>query len=318
MLDDNEKNWINNLNYKIQLRNYRFLKNFTHKVSPYSFLDDRFFLQYKFLQLFGKKIKLGNPKSFNEKLQWLKLFDRNPLYTQLVDKFSVRAYVRKKIGDMYLNELLDVYISVKDIKWNELPNQFVMKTTHGCGQNIICYNKKDLNTKQAIINLSHWLGENNYERSREWPYKNVEPRIICEKYIPWDPKLGLIDYKVYCFNGKPTFIDVHYGRYTVHKSIFYNTKWVRQSFGLIPKETELDFLKPRKLPEMLSIAQSLSEGIPFCRIDLYYVDEKIYFGEVTFFPGGGFLPFHPFKYNKVIGELIELPERKLRLILCNL
>jgi len=290
--------------------NYR--QQISHNIAPLSWWDDRFYIEYKYYQIFEKMPNFSSPKSFNEKLQWIKLFDRNPLYTKLVDKYLVRKYVKDKIGGSYLNQLLGVYQSVEEINWNSLPNQFVLKTTHGCGQNIIGHNKAKLNIEQAKKDLSRWLTLNNYEKSREWPYKNVKARIICEEYIPWDRNLGLLDYKVYCFGGNPTYIDVHYGRYTEHKSIFYDTDWTRQPFGLIPKETEIDFLKPRKLSEMVEIAKELSKDIPFCRIDLYYVSEKIYFGEVTFFPGGGFLPFQPQEYNTTIGNMIELPHEKLR------
>jgi len=308
---------INNVLKHPKIYNFRggFLYNrqyLFHKIAPYTWLDDKFFIEYKFFQLFGETINWKNPKSFNEKLQWIKLFDRNPFYSQLVDKFKVRNFVANKIGQSYLNDLLGIYDYAEDIHWESLPQQFILKTTHGCGYNVIGHNKNKLRFPEVKEKLSKWLNTNYYEKSREWPYKNIKPKIICEKYIPWDPQLGLLDYKIYCFNGQPTFIDVHYGRYTEHKSIFYDTNWKRQPFGLIPKETELSFTKPNRLGEMLEIAQELSKGIPYCRIDLYYVSDKIYFGEITFFPGGGFLPFHPLKYNQDIGNLIVLPDKKIK------
>lgn len=281
----------------------------SHRLAPYSLLDDRYYVEYKFFQALGYRLNLTNPRTFCEKLQWLKLYDREPLYPKLVDKYLVRDYVSAKIGDQYLNELHGVFENNDAIDWNSLPHQFVLKTTHGSGKNIICHDKSKLTPGEVKQKFNHWLGQNYYTRSREWMYKNIKPRIVWENYIPWDPMLGLLDYKVYCFNGEPRYIDVHYGRFTDHKSIFYDTNWIQQPFGLIHKELELDFLKPRKLSEMLDISQKLSEGIPYCRIDLYYVDEKITFGEITFFPGGGNKDFWPMEYNYILGDMIQLPKK---------
>jgi len=296
------------------LRRIIFLKlrsEFISKISPFSILDDKYFLEYQFFKFMGYKLDFKNPKSFHEKLQWIKLYYRNPLYTKLADKFGVRSYVEEKVGSSILTNLFGVYENPMDIEWNELPNRFVIKTTHGCGWNIICKDKNKLDPEKATQRLSEWLNLNYYaiEVSREWQYKNIPPKIIIEEYLEGDEKYGLLDYKFWCFGGDPAFIDVDFDRFTEHKIGLFNKNWEVLNWSISKWSSDVMLEKPKHLEDMLNIAKKLSEGIPFCRVDLYYFNQTIYFGEITLCPGGGFEKFSSHEVDVFYGEQMELPPK---------
>jgi len=280
-----------------------------HKLAPYSFLDDKAFLQYKFLQKIGFSLNLKRPMSFNEKLNWMKLYDRNPFYTLIVDKYLVRDYISQKIGEDYLTPLLGVYDSPEEIDWETLPCKFVLKVNNGCKFNILCYDKSVLDIPAAMEKMSTWLMDNGYFHAREWPYKNVQTKIICEAYLEGDPDWGLLDYKFFCFNGEPVYVAVDFDRFTYHTQFFYDMEWQRQPFVQGLPTAERDAPKPQNFDEMVSLARKLSEGFPFLRVDLYNFAGKVYFGELTLHPAADFKMITPVKYEWLLGEMVTLPAK---------
>lgn len=288
----------------LQLR-YRIV----HKLAPYSFWDDKAYITFKYLAKFGYRINLKHPQTFNDKLNWLKLYDRNPLYTQLSDKYKVRDYVAQIAGPQYLNNLIAVYNTPQEIDWGSLPNRFVLKVNHGCKFNILCKDKAKLDLPLAINKLERWLPDNGYYHAREWPYKDIQPRILCQEYLYGDPDWGLMDYKFFCFNGEPAYIAVDFDRFTYHTQFFYDLGWKRQPFVQGFPTPERDAPRPPELDEMLHLARKLSAGIPFCRVDLYDFNHTVLFGEITFYPHGGFQKILPAKYELELGKLIKLPNK---------
>lgn len=263
-----------------------------------------------------EKLNLKNPKTFSEKLQWLKLYNRKPEYTKMVDKYAVKKYVADIIGEEYVIPTLGVWNRPEDIEWDKLPNQFVLKTTHGGGNTgvVICKDKMCFNKQQAIDKLNASLKIDLYKVWREWPYKNVLRRIIAEKYIETTPdKTDLPDYKWYCFNGEPKYCQVIQGRSLKESIDFFDTEWNHQDFvGLNGLKSNVENakimpLKPQNLMKQIEIAASLSKNIPFSRIDLYENNNQVLFGEITFYPLSGMGHFRPNDYDLKLGELIQLP-----------
>lgn len=283
------------------------------KLESWNLLDwvpDRLYLREYFFCRMGKKLNLKHPKTFNEKLQWLKLYDRKPVYTVMVDKYEAKRYVAEKIGDEYIIPVVGgPWNSVDEIDFNSLPNRFVLKCTHDSGGLVVCKDKNGLNVDNAKAVLSHSMENNYYLHGREWPYKNVARKIFAERYME-DQNGQMIDYKFYCFNGKPAFLYVSKGMEDHHTAqvSFVTLDWKMADFGR-SDYAPLDVLppKPHKFDEMIDIAKTLSKDIPFLRVDLYEIDDKIYFGELTFSPCGGFMPFEPRKADEEVGRLLELP-----------
>ena len=274
-----------------------------------NWMPDKAYLKLMFRVRTGKKLNLKNPTTFNEKLQWIKLYDRNPEYCNMVDKHEVKKYVAEIIGRQYIIPTLGVWNKFDDIDFDLLPNQFVLKCTHDSGGLVICRDKSKLDLEAACAKIKKSLATNYYLHGREWPYKSLNPRIIAEKYMVDDSGTELRDYKVMCFNGKPRLIQYHMGRYKYHTQDFYDTEWnkLEISQGCPLSEEELD--KPIFLEEMLELSEKLSVGIPHVRIDWYYVQGQLYFGEITFFDASGFDEFEPEKWNKIIGGWCTLPQK---------
>lgn len=270
--------------------------------NKYILFLEKLYIKRRFNKTFGCELKWENPKTFNGKIQWLKLHDRNPLYTKLADKYEVRTYVEEKIGSSYLNELHGVWTSHTDINFNTLPNQFIFKTTHGSNWNIICHSKSDLKIPAARKRLKKWLSKNYYDLGREWVYKDILPRIICEKYL--GPEI--LDYKIFCFNGEPTLIQIDVDRYSNHRRIFYDVKWNIQLFTVHYPKYAVAIPKPGNLDEMIYVACKLSKNIPFVRVDLYSINGIVLFGEMTFFPGNGFEKFLPEECDYEVGRYLNL------------
>ena len=274
-------------------------------------IPDKLYLSLRYRCIMGSWINWKNPQTFTEKLQWLKLYNRKPEYTKMVDKYAVKEYVAKKIGEEYIIPTLGVWDKPEDIDWDSLPNQFVLKTTHGGGGGgvVICKDKTTFDKASAIAKLKESMASEIYSGLREWPYKNVPKRIIAEKFMAPEkspaPK-DLLDFKFFCFNGEPKFLYV--SDTPSHSLTFLNTDWTITDFGRddyhpLNKIPE----KPENLEEMLTIASKLSAGIPHVRVDLYNIDKHIFFGELTLFTGSGFIPFNPKEFDGKLGDLLTLP-----------
>jgi len=267
-------------------------------------LPDDIFLRIKYRLIMGKPLDLKKPKTFNEKLQWLKLYDRKPEYTKLVDKYEVRKYIAETIGEQYLIPLLGVYDSFDDIDFDTLPNQFVLKPNHTSGNVFICKDKLKIDFNKLRKKVNKWLKREYYWLHREWPYKNVKPRIICEKFL----EDNITDYKFMCFHGEPKLIQIHRNRGRKDQTLdFYDVNWNKTEIRR-DKPTSQEFIpKPKNLDEMLSIARILSKDEIHVRIDLYEVEGKVYFSEKTFFSASGFSKFAKEEYDELIGRWIKLP-----------
>lgn len=267
-----------------------------------------------FYKKLGYRLNLANPKTFNEKLQWLKFNDRNSLYTILVDKYAVKKYVSAKIGEQYIIPTLGVWSNFDDIDFSKLPNQFVLKCTHDSGSVVVVKDKNSLNMDEAKKVLNRGLSFNYYYSYYEWPYKNVSPRIIAEKYMLDITENdfhnnGLTDYKFMCFNGevKCIFTCTQRRSNSGLKVTFFDTEWKKMPFERhYPTDKEESIPKPKKFELMKRLAEKLSVDIPFVRIDFYEISGKVYFGEVTFFPGAGLEEFKPFKYDYILGSWLKL------------
>ncbi len=282
-----------------------------------NWLPDELYIKIQFRLAMGTWPDLKNPKTFNEKLQWTKLYDRNPLYTTLVDKYAVRRYIREKIGEEYLIPLVGgPWNSTKEIDFDALPEQFVLKCNHDSGGLVVCRDKKNFDRKAATDRLECALKKNFYWECREWPYKNVKPCIIAEKYMEdGNQRQGLIDYKFFCFNGEPRFMYVSQGLedHSTAKISFYDLKGRELPF----KRTDFAAFEhipyiPENIDKMVSLAETIAKdvGSSFVRCDLYEINRKIYFSELTFTPCSGLLPFDPPEWDKILGSWIELPARE--------
>lgn len=276
-------------------------------------LPDRFFIKILFRLRMGYKLNLDSPQTYSEKLQWLKLYNRKPEYTQMVDKFAAKEYVAKIIGQEYIIPTLGVWEKFDDIDFDKLPNQFVLKTTHGGGNTgvVICKDKSTLDRDAAKKKLDRSLKSDIYKSLKEWPYKNVAKRIIAEQFIESSERQDLADYKFFCFNGEPKFCQVIAGRESGTTTIdWYDKDWIHQDFHE-PKNypfSKEGHTKPSCFEEMLHLASKLSVGQPFLRVDFYEIDNQIKFGELTFFPTSGMGGFDPMEWDYKFGEWIKLPK----------
>jgi len=258
-----------------------------------------------------KKLDLTNPIEFNEKIQWLKVYFHPELITKLADKYEVREYVEEKIGLKYLNELIAVYKQVDDVNFDVLPQKFVIKGVHGCGYNLIVNDKSKLNEKKARRLMKKWMRRNYYYRSGlEWVYKNIKPKLICEKYLLQQGKEVIDDYKFFCFNGILKFVQIDVDRHNGHCKYYFDMNWKKLPFRLKSYENEYDgeLLPPANFDEMKLLAEKLADKLPFVRVDFYSINDKTIFGEMTFYPSDGSLDFVPDEYNKIIGDYLVLPE----------
>ncbi len=274
-------------------------------------LPDWFYLKLQYWLRLGKSLDLNNPKSFTEKLQWLKLYNRDPKYEQLVDKFRVRNYVGKVIGKEYLIPLIGTWDNWEQIDFNKLPEEFVLKSTHDSGGVVVCNNKQQLDVDKAREKMNNSLNKNYYYHGREWVYKRIKPRIIGEKKLN-GLATTLNDYKIMCFNGKPKIIQVMTER--KGNDFFINHFDIKWNEVYIPRKTKKRNTdvpeKPKDLETMVKISEILSKGITFVRIDMYETKEGIYFGEFTFFPVSGYMDFFEEKDDQLLGSWLALPEKR--------
>ena len=282
------------------------------KFNLLNILPSKWYLKLKYRIYLGEKLNLRNPRKFNEKLQWLKLYDRKPEYTNLVDKYEVKKIVRDLIGEKYLIKTLGIYNKYEEIDFEKLPNKFVIKCTHDSGGIVICKDKSKFDHVKSKEKLEKSLRKNYYWRSREWPYKKVLPRIIVEEYMEDDKTLQLRDYKFFCFNGEPKCFKIDFDRFVNHRANYYDINKQLLKIGELsfPPDFEQNLEMPQKFNEMLDLAKKLSKDMVFVRVDFYEVNGNIYFGEITFFPASGTSRFINEYTNELFGKWLELPIKK--------
>lgn len=300
---NDKKRWIKDPNTFIVklLRKFPFLSS------------DKYYLKMKYKNVFGNTLNLKDPVTFNEKIQWLKLYYKNPLLTKMVDKVEVKRYVADKIGEEYIIPTLGVWNSFDEIEFKKLPNQFVLKTNHDYGGVVICTNKNNFDYHKAKEKLTKHLKRNFYYVGREWAYKNVKPQILAEEYVG---KLGdddVKDYKFYCFNGEPKILLISSGRQKDGDKMkwnFYDMDFNLLSLAKSNILPDANMTKPINFHSMLKLARALSEEFPFVRTDFYNIEGEIYFGELTFYPGAGYGRFEPEEWDQELGSYIQLPEKQ--------
>lgn len=283
-----------------------------HFLSP--ILGDEIYIKLLFRYRAGYRLHLKSPQTFNEKLQWLKLYYRRSELTHLVDKYEVKNYVRNLIGEDYIIPTLGVWDSYDEINFEQLPNRFVLKTTHDQGGVVICTDKATFNYKKAEEKLKKHLKRNFFLKYREWPYKNVKPRIIAEAFIGDDEDLDLKDYKFYCFSGNAKILFIASGRSSDQaKFDFYDIGFNHLD---IQRPNTVNSKKGNEIPEnyskMVYLAEKLSGNLPHVRVDFYNINGRIYFGELTFFTGSGMKPFYPKKWDYILGDMLNLNNVSLK------
>lgn len=291
--------------------NPRIRFGYISRLGLYNHISDVDYVKKEWKVMFGTELNLEAPKSFNEKLQWLKVYDHNDTYTMMVDKYKAKTYVASLIGKEYIIPTLGVWDSFDDIDFEQLPDKFVLKCTHDSGTVIICRNKSNLNKNDIKKNITKFLKRKYYYCHREWPYKNVQPRIIAEQFMQNGSDKELKDYKFYCFNGIPRYLYVSVGmdNHDTARISFLNIDWTFADFGRTDyRPLEQLPQKPNRYDEMIEIAKKLSKGIPFLRVDLYEINGQIYFGELTFSPCAGMMPFDPPEADLKMGKLLDISE----------
>lgn len=301
-------NIIRKVSKRITDKDYRWMSNASHGL--YNNMSDEEYIRKKFKILLGYDLDLENPRTFNEKNNWRKLYDRKPIYIQMVDKYAIKELIRERIGAEHSFNLIDVWDSPKDISIDNLPQQFVLKANHAGGI-IVCRDKNFFDLNRAKSELEKLYNYDMFKKDREWPYKNVQRKIICEEYMGEN----LIDFKNYCFNGRMLYSFVwkneskEDGRKP--KAYFcgaYNRDWNKTNISILyPKKNET-IEKPQAYDEMIEICERISKGIPFVRVDCYVINNRVYIGEMTFFPWAGFQKFADIKYDYELGELEDLSQ----------
>ncbi|MCD7717143.1 MAG: glycosyl transferase [Lachnospiraceae bacterium] len=298
---------------KFYLHNPKSIYTFLSTRGLLDWMPDTWYLKMAYRINIGKKLNLKTPQTFCEKIQWLKLHDRRPEYTLMVDKYEAKKYVADKIGEKYIIPTLGVWDSFDDIDFDALPNQFVLKCTHDSGGLVICTDKNRFDKMVAKRKIVKSLSREYYRIGREWPYKCVKHRIIAEQYMTDNTQLNgkndLTDYKFYCFNGEPKFLYVSLGLQD-HSTALISYLTLDWQFAPFQRDDYKNFEKlppkPSNFDEMLLVARKLSENIPFLRVDLYEIDDAVYFSELTFSPTSGFMPFKPDMWEYIVGEWISL------------
>lgn len=278
------------------------MNKFSLKLIP-----DKLYLKLKYRLILKKKLNIENPQTFNEKLQWLKLHDRNPLYTKLSDKYEVREYVKNVIGEEYLVPLFGVYNRFDEIDFDKLPNKFVIKCTHDSGGVVICKNKLNFDYAKAKKKINKCLKRNYYYSGREWPYKDIKPKIIIEKYLIDESSQQLNDYKFFIFNEELAYSLICSNRENNLKFTFFDKNGNFMDFCQDGCPNDKKVSKPKNYKKMVNLAIKLSKGIPQIRVDFYEINDKIYFGELTFYDSSGFGKFEPEEFDLEIGKMLKLP-----------
>ncbi len=309
MLKNPKYRWIAAPLRAVYLRVYKSKLARALRYRPWQ--TDEEYLKRMYKKLFGRELNLDDPRSFNEKNNWRKLYDRKPVYTKMVDKYRMKEHVREHCGEGYTIPLLGAWERPEDIPFDTLPNQFVLKANHAGGV-IVCRDQSCFNRRKAVKELKETLKTDYFVRSREWPYKNVPRCVLAEEYVGEN----LVDYKNYCFNGKLLYtlvwknVSREDGRKPkAHFCGSYDRDWVKTDMELdYPSVPDAQIEKPEGYEEMIRIAETLSRDIPFVRVDCYILDGRVYVGEMTFFPWGGFQKFKDESWNLRLGELQKLPD----------
>ena len=272
-------------------------------------MSDEQFLKIAYYLKIGKKLDLKNPKTFNEKLQWLKLYDRKPIYTTMVDKYAVKEYVANLIGEEYVIPTYGVWDTFDEINFDALPDQFVLKCTHDCGGLVICRDKSNLDIRAAKAKITKCLKRNYYNTSREWPYKNVKPRIIAEKYTQDGDTQTLPVYKVFTFGGEPKLIQAIQNDKTPEETIdYFDPEWNRLDLRQNFPNSKSPLKKPAQLQQILQLSRNICVALPFVRTDFYIINGEVYFSEFTFYSDSGLAVFHPQWWDETLGNWLKLPE----------
>lgn len=293
---------------------YMSIKDYLHRCvwgvlnNTYQYWPDSIWLKIIYQSRFHRKLNFNDPKSFNEKLNWLKIYGRDPLYTKLVDKYDVKQYVRECIGDQYVVPCYGVWNRFDDIDFLKLPDQFVLKCTHDSGGMSICKEKSTFAQQEAKQKLERTMGNNFYWWTREWAYKNVKPRILADQFLDDHTGDTLRDYKFWCFNGTPRYMYCTIKAKDIYENFYdmdFNPVNINHGF----RRSKPEFQKPDCFELMKSLAAKLSKDIPFVRVDFFLVDGNVYFGEFTFYDWAGLRPFTDYKQDLELGEMILLPKR---------
>lgn len=275
----------------------------------YDRLPDTYVQKSQFKKKFGRRLNLSSPQTLNEKIHWLMRYYRYPIMTSLADKYAVRDYVARKIGHEFLNELYGVWDDPTAIPFETLPESFVLKVNWGSGQNILCRDRSNLDVSTTQAQLVKWMKRGEYWVSREWAYKNITPRVICERYLTDEAGNVPTDYKFFCFNGEPRFVQVVTGRFSNHRRHMFDLAWVPLPFNIKYQPSQEQIQKPSRFKAMIAAAEALSKDVPFVRVDFYCIGgTRIFFGETTLYPEGGLIRFVPDSFDLSLGQVLTLPQ----------
>ena len=279
----------------------------------FKFVPDKQMIQFQYWMKLHRKLNLKNPRRYTEKIQYYKLYYRNEKMPICVDKYRVREYLESKGLSNILVKLYGVYEKVEDIPFETLPNKFVLKTSNGSGTNIICRDKNKLSKEKILANVNKFLKQSSASAGREWAYAMGVPKVIIEELLEDHNSLdgAIWDYKYLCFNGKPEYVVLDIDRFTNHKRNIYDVEWIDQHvISDHPCIDDRTFEKPKNYERMVEIATKLSEDFPAVRVDLYNINGRIYFGELTFFPWSGYVQFNPDSFDFEMGKKFRLPDKE--------
>lgn len=306
------KRAVRKISKKIPFLNRYYHSLSTEKTHKLKDLSDEDFLRRKYKESRGEELNLENPEKISDKLQWIKMYDHQPIYTTMADKYRSKAYVKETIGEEYIVPTYGAWKSFEEIDFNALPEKFVLKCNHDCGSVIICKDKNTLDKTSASQKLNGALKSNYYYVGREWPYKNIDPLIFAEMLLEDENGGEIMDYKFWCFNGEPKFIHLASARNNNQVCVtFFDLNWERLPFHRLNyKPDKREIPKPSNLEKMTELARALSQNTLFLRVDLYNVNNKIYVGELTFFPGGGMDIIEPREWETTLGNWINLEQHK--------
>lgn len=293
-------------------KDYRYYSLFYYGLIRPEKLNDERIIKAMYKLKFGRELNLNNPRAFTEKIQWIKLYDHNPLYTVLADKIKAKEYVASKIGEQYVVPTYGVYDSFENIDFSVLPNKFVIKTNHDSGGVYVVKDKNNFDIEAAKKKITESLNRNYFYAAREWAYKNIVPKILIEEYLDEVAEYRVPEYKFFCFNGEAKMVDVCSGiAHTKSRTNDYcDLDLQRLPFTSLLKNSTGELHKPENYEKMIEFAEILSEGFPEVRMDFYDINGKIYFGEFTFTSNAGLAKFEPDEWDYIIGEWVKLPERK--------
>lgn len=269
-------------------------------------LTDAAYVKKRYYEKFNNKLNLNNPAKFSEKIQYLKLFNKNSFLTNIVDKHEAKNYVEQKVGFKYVIPTYKLYESADEINLQEMPERFALKTTHGSGWNQIHLNHNTITTDDLRIYFKKWLSKSYYLYSKEWPYKNVKPRILCEELLFDENNKLPDDYKFFVFNGKVKLVQVDHDRFSDHTRSFYDRKWKKQPFSIGYRMCDYEIVEPKNFKEMITVAETLAQSFTFLRVDLYNINGIIKVGELTCFPGNGLEQFSDPSWDQELGSMLKL------------